>query len=686
MDFLHRTPFFRLFLPFVAGIIVFQYAVLFPESQLVVALLSVFFILSGIVISQTKFQFKFRWLTGFGIFMFLFVAGYFVSAKFEKDNSFQHADNQAIFLIELTENPILKENSTLCRIKTLEIYDKNSSEQTSGKAIIYIQKSSKSEQLQSGDRILLRATFHKPDGALNPNGFDYATYLKRSGIEATAYISDDNWNFAGKNPDFSIFRLAEQIQSKLLDVYKQFGISGDEFAVLAALTLGSKDALNPELRQNYTTSGGMHILAVSGLHVGIIYMVLGFLLSFLNRNRYLIIVKTVLIVILLWAYAFITGLPPSVIRSTIMFSMVAIGGGLDRKSLIYNTIFASAFLMLIYNPNFLYDVGFQLSYSAVLGIVYFQPLISKWFVIKFKPLKWAWDLTAVSLAAQLGTAPFSLYYFHQFANYFFITNLIAIPFAGFVIYAAVALFIFSSVPYISVAVAFVLQWLLKILNFAIQFIHDLPHSLSLTTIDFIQVILAYCTLILLAFYFQKKKFSALALSLSFILFFIIISFTNNYNTLKSKQVIVYSDNSNTHVDFIEGKTHYVFTTDSNSLIKTAQGFWITRKLEKPLRLTDNPNYSHGFIQFRGKKFLILTDSLLRNKYIERKISIDYLIVGNKIKPKINQILECVNPKVIVVDKTISKWYSEQISKICVQKQIRFYSVAEKGACILKLSD
>ena len=166
-----------------------------------------------------------------------------------------------------------------------------------------------------------------------------------------------------------------------------------------------------------------------------------------------------------------------------MFSLVAIGSALLRRSQIYNTISVAAFFMLLYNSNYLYDVGFQLSFSAVVSIVYFQPLIAKWFYIKNKILKWTWDLTAVSLAAQIGTAPLSVFYFHQFPNYFLLTNLIAIPFATLIIYFAVALFVVSPIPLLSDAIAFLLKLFLKILNGSISFIHDLPFSLTFLSID-----------------------------------------------------------------------------------------------------------------------------------------------------------------------------------------------------------
>ncbi len=687
MNFLQRTPFFRLLFPLIAGIICFQHLQFNLMFLVILTAILILIIVLSFFLQTSGLQFKFRWIFGFCVFLLLFLLGIFVSEQRDKNFVFQHINKKGIFRVEIIESPIEKKNSFLCRIKTLAYFDSiNNMHSTKGKAIIYIAKDSTSARLKSGDILLTETIFQKPDGVLNPNGFDFATYLKRQQIGATAYLTKDSWKMSGTNNSFSIFRQAEKSQQILLDIYHRFGIKGDEFAVLAALTLGSKDALHPELRQNYTTSGGMHILAVSGLHVGVIYVVLGFLFGFLDRKPKLKILKAALIVLLLWTYAFITGLPPSVIRATLMFSLVAIGYSLERKSQIYNTISFAAFIMLIYNPDFLFDVGFQLSFSAVVSIVYFQPKIAKWIVIKNKPLRWAWDLTAVSLAAQIGTAPFSVFYFHQFPNYFLITNFIAIPFATFIIYTAVALFALSPVPYISSSIAFVLNWMLKTLNFLIGAIHDFPYSLTITSINIWQVLFVFGAIFLFALYLNNKRFQPLAGALVFILLFLSVSIYTNFRTIKTNRFVVFADNKNTHIDFIEGQNHFIFTTDSTTVENAAKSFWLSNKLNIAKNVTNEKWFLNGYADFFGKRVLILTDESLKRKKAIEPLVIDYLIVGNNQKPCIKEVLECIRPQIIIVDKSISSWYSQNIRQVCDERKILFYSVAEKGAFILNITE
>ncbi len=686
MAFLQNNPFFRLLLPLVAGIAFSGFLAGWEFAMHIFATLAIVMFIGSYIKQKPETSWRNRWIFGVALYLFLFAAGYFISEQKERNSTFSHLNQKGIYAVELTDSPIEKKNSYLCRVKLISLTDSAMNTQPAkGKAILYIAKDSASASIVSGHRLLLETSFVVPDGEVNPDGFDYAVYLKRQGIGATAYIPSGRWKIYGQNTGFSLFRAAEKAQENLMNVYRRFGISGDEFAVLAALTLGSKDALHPELRQNYTTSGGMHILAVSGLHVGIIYMVLLFLFRFLDKSPRMKILKVIIIVTLLWAYAFITGLPPSVIRATLMFSLVAIGSGLDRRAQIYNSISAAAFIMLLINPDFLYDVGFQLSFSAVVSIVYFQPKIAQWFAITSKPLKWAWELTAVSLAAQIGTAPFSLFYFHQFPNYFLVTNFVAIPFATLIIYIAVALFVFSGVQYISTIIAFVLNGFLRGLNISIEAIQSLPFSLTVTSINFVQLAAMFGFIILFTVYLANKKFIPLLFSLIFLLVCSGVNFQKNFAKRDIKRFLVFSDNNATHVGFIKNAKSYFFTTDSVGCKRVAENYLLNNKTDFISKVEDMPWYSYGFAKFEDKSFLILTDDRFHRKTTGSPLEVDYLIIGNKLKPRIDDILKCITPGQIIVDRTVSDWYTRHIQETCNAKNIPFYAVSENGAYNLNLA-
>jgi len=686
MDFLQRTPFFRLLLPFIIGIFLYQYVELFRWSLFALFILSCSFILLSFLIRTPKLQFQFRWLFGCGISLFMLTLAYSLSNKHENKKVFDHLHQKGIYRVELTAAPIEKANSYLCRVKVIQYFDSNALTPVRGTANLYFQKDSAASKLLFGDRLFVEAEFVPPEKALNPDGFDYGAYLNRQGIGATSYISSGSWQITDRNSDFSIQREADKCRNYLLNVYRNFGIQGDEFAVLAALTLGYTDALEPDLRKSYSATGAMHILSVSGLHVGVVYLVLAFLFGFMNKNQRQKVFKTILITLLLWLYAFLTGLSPSVMRATLMFSFVALATCFERKSQIYNTIFMSAFFMLIFNPNFLYDVGFQLSYSAVLSIIYFQPIVAKLYTANNKISRFIWDLFSVSIAAQLGTTPFTLYYFHQFPNYFLLTNLVAIPLSTVVIYLAMGLLMVSFVPYLSIAMAYLLKGSLWLLNFLIVWIQHLPGSLSHISVDVRQMLVLFIAIFCLSSYFYNKKFAALFVGLLSLLLACVFNLSVNYQTLTSKRMIVYAGQKNTHVNFINRNHNYVFTTDSTEAERIAGSFWQNQKLENPHYLIKNNWFSDNFACFEGLRIFIMTDDSLKMKMTSTPLELDYLIIGNRLKPKIENVLECVHPQKIIVDKNISKWYSESIKKACKTRKIGFYSVAEKGACILNLTD
>ena len=399
----------------------------------------------------------------------------------------------------------------------------------------------------------------------------------------------------------------------MLDIYRKNGLDGSEFAVVAALTLGYTDSLAPDIYKLYSHTGAVHILSVSGLHVGIVYGAIMFLLKFLGRTRRQIILKTIISILFIWAYAIITGLSPAVMRAAMMMSVVAFGTCLQRRPQLYNTVLASAFILLVFNPNLLYNIGFQLSYSAVLSIAAFQKTINRLWNPANKLLKTFWSLTSVSLAAQLGTAPISIYYFSQFPNYFLLTNYAAIPLSTGIIYLAILLLFASFIPVAAGWVGFVLKWTTWLMNKALEIIVMLPGSIAVISItDYQLLYIMTATLLFISFAFNKR-FLSLFTGLSFVLLFIGSFALRQYQSLQNSKMIVFSDSRSGIINFIDGKKNFVFASDKLQAYNTANAFWRSSLLNKPDFLTQNSWFDNGFVEFRGKRVLILKDNLLRFK-------------------------------------------------------------------------
>ncbi|MDO9634522.1 MAG: ComEC/Rec2 family competence protein [Paludibacter sp.] len=678
MDFLQRTPFFRLLVPLVCGIVAFRYLELFILMRLICLISAVIFMLVSFFLQQSRYAYKLRWLFGVGIVLFLFLLGYLISERKQQHATFLHVDEQAIFVARLLESPAEKTNSMACKVGVEGIYDSVQFVKFSSHALAYVAKDSAALSLKKGDVLLMRTTFQRPSKALNPEGFDYAAYLANKGITATAFVRGGDWQVLTHQHAFSIASLAEKCRNNLLRLYESLDLPKDQFAVLAALTLGYKDALDPELREDFSHSGAMHILAVSGLHVGVIYMILQALFSLVFKKSKWKFASAVFTICALWMYAFITGLPPSVVRATTMFSLVAIGTVLERKSQIYNTISVSAFVILLYDPNLLFDVGFQLSYCAVIGIVYFQPKIASLWYVKHKLLKWWWDLTSVSMAAQIATLPLALYYFHQFPNYFLLTNYIAIPLATLIIYFAVAFLVLSPIFWLEVVPVFILKKLLYLLNFSVGFIRDLPHAISVCYLSFFQVSLLFGVIFFFSFHLEIKRYWSIASTLITLLVFVLSHVYVHVQTLQLNQLVVYADRKHTHVNFITTYNHELYTTDSLVAVKAATNYWKSKKLNYPEFKVQE---STTFRIINGKKILILKDDLLHRKMTDKPFNTDFLIIGNGLRPRASELLNCVRPKICIADQTISSWYIDKLKASCKEKGIAFYSVSEQGAFI-----
>lgn len=688
MEFLHRNPFVRLLLPLMAGILAGNFLALPKWFLWFLAVAIILLLLAHCIVIVRKIPFyRFRWLFGCAIFLFFSGLGIVLTDQAKQQTKVGFLNVERTFYVEIVDKPEEKPRSVLCRIDVICMYDSAIAYPTKGQAIAYLQKDSASLALRRGDRLLVSTTFEVPVSNNNPEGFNYPQYLQRQGIAATAYVPNGKWKTAGRNDRFSIMDLAERCQQYLLSIYKKYDIYKDNFGVLAALTLGYKESLSPDIRQSFSATGAMHILAVSGLHTGIIFVVLNWIFSLLiGRFKQLQGLQTILIITCLWSYAFITGLSPSVLRATIMFSFVRIGMSLKRSSQIYNTIAVSAFLLLLHNPYLLFNVGFQLSYSAVIAIIMFQPPMARLLYIKNKPLRWLWDLLCVSIAAQIGTAPWTLHYFHQFSNYFLLTNILAIPMASIIIYTAVTLLVVSPVEILGKIIAGLLNAELTFLNTGIRFIEKLPYATSEIWISSLQIALLFGGITLITAYFYRKKAAFLISALSCILLFFISSLYRQCENFTTNRLIVYADNRS---DIIQS-THYretdIYTDSVEQALYQSKSFRLKYNLENPqIFLLDNQPGSarlHGFI-FDNQRFLLLRDTLLYRKTSQQPLQVDYVLVGDIGKTRPAEIFQHVQPKHLIVLNTCPFWKTDELKFLCQENEISFWDTNVQGAWILE---
>ncbi|MEA3451284.1 MAG: ComEC/Rec2 family competence protein [Bacteroidota bacterium] len=689
-----KNPFVAFFFPFVIGIIAGIYLHLHFQLVFYVLISIPFFAYS--IIEKKIFSYKSSFF-GFYAYFFLIILGIFIVDVQRVEKPDIDTNNYILYEGIIVEQPKIKEKSIQSIIDIQAYKDSIEWEKIETKVVVYFGKDSSLQNLAYGDRIVFKARLNSIENAGNPNEFDYKAFMSNKGIFNTAFVkSSDLIILEHKQANILIYN-ALKIRQSLMSVYQRFEIEGQRFAVLSALTLGYRDNVDKETRQKFANTGAMHILAVSGLHVGIIFMILTNLLAFMDKKRHLMIIKSIIIIISLWFFATIAGLSPSVMRSALMFSMFVIGKILMRSTSIYNIIFASAFILLLLNPFGITSVSFQLSYAAVLSIVFFQPYFYKLFVFqRWLPDK-IWALTSVSVAAQLGTMPIGLFYFHQFPNYFFLTNILVIPLASMILYVAVILFTVSFIPFLNMAVAFVLKVLLKWLTEGVAFIDSLPFAtmkdiyISSQQMFLIYVIILSFTLFWI--YNNKKLLYTFFISL---IVFLLVDMELNYSNSSKNELVIYNVRNGLTINLINGENILLakdkLLTDNKTINYSIKPYWQQKRIcsKKSTMLNidslllkdtliDQIKTTNNALKIGNVSFYIVRDNKIADNITEKKLNIDYLVLSDNVYVNMEDIIRLLNFKKVIFDGTNKYWRIDKWKEQCDKLGITYFDISSQGA-------
>jgi competence protein ComEC len=532
-SYLGKTPFFRLLLPVIICVKICHIFPQFNPSILITALTGLALMLISFFILKKK-QYNLRWIFGSGLFIFLISLTNFQYHSQEARSTLDyHENNTWKYNIGTIINiPEIKPRSVACNLKL--------SAPSNNKVVLYFEQTSSALQIQPGDEVVFYSKLEpfKKFGELDD--FDYPQFMKNRGFSGSGFVAANDWQFTG-NQSNSITCVSQRIRAKTLIFYKSFKLTDDAYAFISALTLGYKNDLPENLQEAFRASGTAHVLAVSGLHVGIIYLVISVVFSFLGNKGKPYILQQCLIIIILWGYVFIAGMSASVVRATIMLTINCIGNIYNRKGFTLNTLCAAAFLILIYSPFTLFDISFQMSFGAVFSILFFQPKIQTLYNPSNKILKYIWNLSTVSLSAQLGVFPLILYYFGTFPTYFFVTNILVVPLIAMIIYTVSPLIILNFPIFINSAffdfIRTIFQWIVKTLieltlNF-VYFFETLPLSqLSDLNTSILQTILLVSFIFVFSNWVFTKRPRSFILSLSIVWILLlssIIQKLTNYN-------------------------------------------------------------------------------------------------------------------------------------------------------------
>nr|WP_321231986.1 ComEC/Rec2 family competence protein [uncultured Psychroserpens sp.] len=546
-----------------------------------------------------------------------------------------------------------------------------------GKLVLNIEKDSLNRNYQVDDLLFTYSEFQPIHHPLNPYQFNYKAYLEKQYIYHQ--VSTQSASILKlKSETRTLSGLAASLRELINIRLNEFDFKPSELAIINAILLGQRQDMGKATYNNYVNAGAIHILAVSGLHVGIILLLLNILLKPIEQVKYGKFAKVCLIIFLLWSFAIIAGLSASVTRAVTMFSIVAIAMNLKRPTNIYNTLAFSVFIVLLFKPMFLFDVGFQMSYLAVIAIVSIQPLLYKLWKPKWKVIDYFWQIFTVTIAAQFGVVPISLYYFHQFPGLFFLSNLAIIPFLGLILGFGILVVILALINALPEYLANLYGTIINLMNSVINWVAQQDFFLlQYISFDMEHVLACYIIIITSILFWKKKNFKSLIV---FLMSILIVQGAWTYSKYK---------NDNHSFTIFHKNRYSILGYKVNSELE------VSHNLDSITALKDRviSNYSIGnFIdnieidsirsvyQFQNKTILII-DSL--GVYNVKLFRPDYVLIRNSPRINLERVIDSIHPKQIIADGSNYTSYIKRWEATCLKRKLPFHYTGKKGAFIIK---
>lgn len=690
--YLHQYPFIRLLFPLIAGFLIgnglFFRGIYISDTALAGGLAGLFLLLFMTCFIR---RYSLRWMFGCVLYLFLLFGGAGEINRALQQTHYSFMEQKCVYRAVLTEQPEAKEHSLLCRAFLEESRDSVSVMPINRKVLLYISKDSLSEGLRRGDELLFFAHVSPPSNNGNPDEFDYARYLCYKGISGVSFVASGNWKVIGHQASQTLGQIALEYRKLILDQYRALKLNPDQFAVLAALSVGYKEELSEDIRETYSVSGASHVLALSGLHIGFLYMMLLFFLRWLPGNAFVIrLFRAVVIIVTLWGFAFFTGLSPSVVRSVIMFSLLALSVLSGRKSISLNTLALTACVMLVAHPFWLFDVGFQLSFSAVAAILLLYPWLFRQLSVRNSLLKKIWALMCVSLAAQIGTAPLVLLYFSRFSTHFLLTNLLVIPLVSVIMYSTVLLLLLTPFPMLYTGLSEIVKSFVDWLNATVRWVEHLP----LSSIDHVWVypaeVIGFYLILLIGMCYKIERRLKYLYALGFCLLAMGSFHLVNRITDRPVQSIVFYNVRGcpvVHCIDVSGKSWLAYADsipNEKRLFRAVSGYWNRLHLDVPVTITSD-TCSSGFyrqnklLMFGNKRICMVSDNRWRNKTATKPLNIDYLYVCKGYTGRLESLVGLFHCREVILDSSLSTYYKETYSDECRRLGLHFISLSDEGS-------
>jgi competence protein ComEC len=676
-----RAPALRLLVSFIAGILLQWYAQLPIAAIWMIGglFLSLLLLFSRLPI---RFRFKAAPLQGLALMALVVATAMCIVQQQDVRNSkdwFGKTNSATNGLLVTLQEPLVEKPNSFKALATVEkVVCNDSVFPASGKVILYFKKDAVAG-LGYGSQVWVFEKVAPIKNSGNPAGFDYKRYSLFQGITHQVYLTATDFIIAPSTKQTWLKEVIFRLRERTITILKTHIQGARESGLAEALLIGYKDDLDKTLVQSYSNTGVVHIIAISGLHVGLIYALLLLLTKPMRGKRWQW-PRFVLILAALWGFGVLAGAQPSVMRSVVMFSVLAAGVVLQRNTNIYNNLALSALLLLCYNPFWLWDVGFQLSYTAVLSIViFFKPLYNLVY-FQNKALDAVWKLMAVTLAAQVLTTPISLYYFHQFPLLFLFTNLLAVPLSSLVLVGELLICLSAFVAPVAHVIGWVTTFFIRLMNGYIERLEILPFAVwQGISISALQALLLLLFIIGISVWLLEKKRSGLWFGLSAFLFFTLLRTISFLQAAQQQTLIVYNISRHQAIDVFSGQEAW-FLGDKELGQEDAAVKLHLQPSRVAHRIHTISNLHTNAFTFCNKRVLVIDTTIALQTF--SKPHIDVLVLSKNPKLYVNELATAFDIAQIVIDASVPRWKAKLWQQDCKARHLPCHDVTEKGAFVM----
>lgn len=680
--FWERAPFFRLLLPLIGGIILYPSnppnPYNSPEGENIVLYGALFFALSYIITVFIKKKNAFlNSLQFICLNMVLAACGWILCYYQDVRNNAQWFGNikADAYAARITDEPVEKDKTWKLELAVVNAINDKQTQTTTGNAFAYVYKDENQFPFHEGDTILLPANWQPIKSAGNPFEFDYAKYCSRNNLFYQQFIAlDDVMLYNNGSPDDItwIRRTHKWCMAQLEHYIEDIPTLG----LIQAILIGDEANMDPEIRQAYSETGIIHIVAISGSHVTIFFVLITFLLGWIKHKKYHWL-KYIIALPLVWAYVLMAGAPPSAIRAAIMFSILAIGFALQKTPNSLNQLLATAFILLCVQPMWLYAVGFQLSFLAVLSLILFYRPVYQLYPATNIITKTLWGTIAASLSAEILVAPLVIYYFHLFPAMFLLANVAAYFFMGIILLLGMLIVACSSFVSVAGFLAGITVSVVGIFNKLVFLFQELnPVSFRFLDIKSYELVLILLMIAGFAVYFLHKKKTALFTGLTTACLLMLSFCVDEWQVLRQKKLVVYNIGRTNHIELIEGKYHTVIHTDTS--VSNKKKGYVLKPAHTGWHAWKNKEKALPEIFKIGNETVLI---LNQPGSTTSRFPVDYVVINYPAKPTESEQIQTVfTPKKIIIGN-ISRRAAEKWALLSGNNHMTIHTTALDGAFI-----